>query len=223
MTSDQEESSSKRPFLLFLGVGVVSLGLTTASNRLVGNWLVEHAPGMGWLADAVVPSLIASFTIYALMHPKHFLGLPDRQTNLTSLVRVGAIWLFAWLIGCSIAAVRVGHWIKFTYSTHNAAEIVGFTLIAPMAEELLFRGALFELAERAFPGNSKAVVLSNSTLFMLFHLQFHNSQFTPSALGQMAFAFPLGLALCAMRSNSKSIWPGLVLHSLTNLPGIFGS
>jgi membrane protease YdiL (CAAX protease family) len=178
---------------------------------------------MGWISDAVVPALIASFVIYALIRPKGFLFLPDRHTNWTALVRVGAIWLFAWLIGCSIAAIRAGHWIRFTYSTHNAAEMVGFTLIGPLAEELLFRGALFELAERAFPVNPKAVALSTSTVFMLFHLQFHDFKVTPSAIGQMAFTFPLGLALGALRSNSKSIWPGLVLHSLTNLPGIFGS
>ena len=204
-------------------VALLSLRVTTATNHLVGSWLRDRAPGMGGLADAVVPSLIANFAISLAILPKGILRLPDQQTDWTGLFRVAGLWLCAWLVGCLIAAIHAGHWIKYTYATHNSAEIVGFTLIGPLAEELLFRGALFELAERVFPENPRATVLSTSVIFMLFHLQFHDFQFTQAALGQMAFAFPLGLALGAMRNNSKSMWPGLVLHVLTNVAGIFGS
>lgn len=223
MSSVNVGKDSKWPGGLFLVVAILSLKVTTASNYLVGYWLRNRAPGMAWLADAVVPSLIASFAICLAIRPKGILRLPDQHTDWPRLFRVAGLWLCAWLVGCSIAAIHAGHWIKYMYATHNSAEILGFTLIGPFAEELLFRGALFDLAERVFPENSRARVLSTSVIFMLFHLQFQDFRFTRAALGQMAFAFPLGLALGAIRNNSKSLWPGLVLHVLTNLPGIFGS
>jgi len=45
---------------------------------------------------------------------------------------------------------------------------------------------------------------------------------TGAALGQVAFAFPMGLVFGSLRRGSQSIWPGLGLHFLTNLPGAFG-
>ena len=211
------------PILLFVIVGALSLKLTTTANQVVGGWLFHHIPAAGWLADSVLPSLLASIAIYCAIKPKHLLSLPDQQTSWPAILRVGGSWLVAWLIGSAVAAIAVGHWIGYTYATHNMAEMLGFALVAPLAEETIIRGALFELAERAFGSNPRFAVLCTSLLFSLFHLQFHAFRLNLAAIGQLLFTIPMGLVLGTLRRDSKSIWPGVVVHILTNIPGLFGA
>jgi len=56
------------------------------------------------------------------------------------------VWLFA--SASAAAAMHAGHWVAYTT---GAAAISGFIIFGPVQEELLFRGAIFELAQRVFP------------------------------------------------------------------------
>ena len=75
---------------------------------------------------------------------------------------------------------------------------------APIAEELVFRGAIQGLARPL--GRGQAVLLQ-AVLFALQHG-------TPAA---MAYALVCGLVLGALRDRTGKVWPGWALHTLNNL------
>jgi membrane protease YdiL (CAAX protease family) len=222
MGSKAEEGLAVRGQRGFFLLAATTPWLTTTVNGAAGRWISVHAPLLGWMADAVIPWLLISLLIGCVVDRGGLLRGPAAETDWKRVVRLSAIWLALWLGGSAAAALVAGHWIRYGFGTHNWAEGLGFVVIGPLAEELIFRGALFVLAGRAFPGQPKVAIIGTSVLFALFHLQFHHYK-PDAAAGQMAFALPLGLVLATLRSSSQSIWPGWWLHVFTNLPGVFGS
>ena len=77
-------------------------------------------------------------------------------------------------------------------------------IAAPIAEELVFRGAVQQLARPL--GRGQAVCLQ-AVLFALQH----------AGPAGMAWALVCGLALGALRERTGRIWPGVLLHTLNNL------
>ena len=75
---------------------------------------------------------------------------------------------------------------------------------APIAEELVFRGAIQGLAK---PLGRWQAVLLQAVLFAVQHG-------TPAG---MAYALVCGLALGALRERTGKVWPGMLLHTLNNL------
>ena len=75
---------------------------------------------------------------------------------------------------------------------------------APIAEELVFRGAIQRFAK---PLGRWQAVLLQAVLFALQHS-------TPAG---MAYALVCGLALGALRERTGKVWPGTLLHTLNNL------
>jgi membrane protease YdiL (CAAX protease family) len=88
---------------------------------------------------------------------------------------------------------------------------------------MLFRGAIFELAERTFFRSAVAPVLVSTVLFSLYHLQLHQFHVTPFVATQLAFTVPMGIVFGRLRALSGSIWPSFVVHVLTNFPHCFGA
>lgn len=82
--------------------------------------------------------------------------------------------------------------------------VLAVTLAAPVCEELVFRGALWGLLERAAPG--WVVWLFTSALFALYHLD-------PV---HVILVFPVGLLIGWMRLTSGSILPSILLHFINN-------
>ncbi len=76
---------------------------------------------------------------------------------------------------------------------------------APFAEEILFRGFLFQGFRNGY-GWKKAALIS-SLIFAVMHFQL--SVFIPTLL--------LGLLFATLYNRSNSIWPGIILHLFMNL------
>lgn len=89
----------------------------------------------------------------------------------------------------------LGWWVSF------AAAVV----VAPVLEEIVFRGIIFAgFASRWHPVLAAAV---SSLAFAFLHGQVNVAIYT----------FILGLALCWLYQKSGSIWPGIGLHLANNL------
>jgi membrane protease YdiL (CAAX protease family) len=84
-------------------------------------------------------------------------------------------------------------------------------LIAPVVEEVLFRGFIFSGFRQSY-GWKKAALLS-SAIFALAHLQ--PVAFVPT--------FILGYVFSYLCQKSNSILPGIFLHLLTNLFGLLSA
>ncbi len=85
--------------------------------------------------------------------------------------------------------------------------ILGIAILAPISEELLFRGIIQGELRRAFP--EWAAVLIQGILFALFHGQ----------AVQIAYVIIPGLALGALYALTRSIWAPIVLHIGFNFLG----
>jgi membrane protease YdiL (CAAX protease family) len=79
----------------------------------------------------------------------------------------------------------------------------GTVLVAPVAEELLFRGYLMNLWISRW--GLWAGVLLSSLVFGLFHVE------------RVAFAAPLGIIFALVYLRYDSLWPGIALHASYNL------
>jgi membrane protease YdiL (CAAX protease family) len=135
-------------------------------------------------------------------------------------MKLSLLWLVSWLLAASAWALLQGKWEAYVV---GAFAILGFILLGPLTEELLFRGAIFELAQRSYPATALTPILISTVLFSAYHLQLHGFTITPFVLLQMAFTLPMGFVFATLRAWSGSLWPGLVLHILTNLPHAFGA
>lgn len=81
---------------------------------------------------------------------------------------------------------------------------IGLVIIAPLAEELLFRGYLFGKL-RSQNGFWISAIFT-SVVFGIVHGQWNVG----------VDVFVLSLFLCALRERSGSVWPGVFLHATKN-------
>lgn len=82
--------------------------------------------------------------------------------------------------------------------------ILAAVIIAPLVEEIFFRGFLFAGLKNRFPWIT--AMLISSGLFALLHL-------SPLAAPPI---FLLGLIFAYLYQRSGSIWPAVIIHSLVN-------
>lgn len=81
-------------------------------------------------------------------------------------------------------------------------------VVGPLVEEIAFRGFVFKGLQPRY-GWQKAALIS-SLLFALAHLD----------LASLIPTFVLGYAFAVLYKQSKSIWPGILLHALVNTFGL---
>lgn len=81
---------------------------------------------------------------------------------------------------------------------------VTLVIIAPVAEEILFRGYLFGKLMKHVP--IWIAILITSALFGLAH----------GAWNVGIDVFALSIVLCLLRLTSKSLWPSILLHMMKN-------
>lgn len=109
--------------------------------------------------------------------------------------------------GCALAYLLAGKLLATVLPAPagdaRALSFAQHCVLAPVAEELVFRGAVQRLAQPL--GRRKALALQA----VLFALQ-HGS---PAA----AWALVCGLGLGWLADRTGRVWPGMLLHTLNNL------
>jgi len=92
-------------------------------------------------------------------------------------------------------------------------------LLAPMAEELLFRGLLLDWLGRRIPAWAAAISLSICFAFL------HDNHFKSGAIGWVLFSsrFLLGVAASHLALRFRSLRPSLVLHATNNAFAVIAS
>ena len=93
---------------------------------------------------------------------------------------------------------------------HLLMLLVSVAIVAPIVEELFFRGMLYPLLRRGLPAWLAIVV--NAAIFAVLH-------FIPILLPML---FAMGLLLTFVRARTNSILPGILIHALNNAVVIFG-
>jgi membrane protease YdiL (CAAX protease family) len=135
----------------------------------------------------------------------------------TQVLRLSIVWMAAWLAGALALAVAQGHWPTYV---HAWPARIGFLIFGPIGEELLFRGIVQERARQVWRRPGTPAILISTAAFSLHHLFIHTA---PAGLlvAQLLFTLPMGIVFATLRERTGSLWPGVALHVLTNLPFAF--
>jgi uncharacterized protein len=141
-----------------------------------------------------------------------YLGL-HKISGRAVWLSVGVIILFLGLMTLIQTLTGAGAGDQITndiYKTSVWPVLFGIAVIifAPLFEEALFRGFLFEGLRQSRLGVFGAIAITSITWAAL-HLQYN--------LFGMAYIFALGIAIGLIRWKTESIWSGLIMHALVNL------
>lgn len=191
---------------------VVSLGLLTWVDGVVHRGLLGVAPPLAFLADVRLPSLLVCLGLCWLASPRDAWRLPRADRRL-SIVRLGLLWL----LPSALVIFVLRFWVV---PLPGVADVVAFLLTGMLAEEFLFRGAIYGLGQRLRPGPlvrrfDLGVVLS-ATFFGLSHFQYHGFRLVPEAWFQVGVNVTMGFFSGAMRQSGESLWPPVLLHFCNN-------
>ena len=165
-----------------------------------------------FLSDWRLVSLTGVALIYILIDGGRSWRRP-RRDRYKRLLIVGLGWL-------AVTAVAVFAFDVGTTRHGNFRAAVDFVVTGVVAEELLYRGAIFSAAEtvasqRRLLGLPFPVVFS-ALLFALGHLQYYGFDF--GLTSELRWYTPfMGLVLGVLRNASGSIWPPIAVHSLSNI------
>ena len=109
--------------------------------------------------------------------------------------------------GCALAYLLAGKVLAFLPAPAwdvRALSFVYHCIAAPVVEELVFRGAIQQLAQPL--GRWQAAALQ-AVLFAVQH----------GGAAGIAYALVLGVLLGTVRQRTGRVWPGWVLHTVNNL------
>jgi uncharacterized protein len=85
-------------------------------------------------------------------------------------------------------------------------------IIAPIAEEAIFRGYLYGKLRRSVP--IWAAIVATSVLFGLLHMKWDGGLVAGINVGLDVFV--LSIIMCGLREVTGSIWAGVLLHMMKN-------
>jgi membrane protease YdiL (CAAX protease family) len=97
--------------------------------------------------------------------------------------------------------------------TWNALTVILIVVFAPLTEELFFRVALFSSLTRFLPRIASAVI--SVIVFAALHTQYSTIGGLLALVLTSDIAF-LGAALMWLYLQSRSIWPSVMLHAVSN-------
>ena len=212
-------SSTKSRLLAVLWCVLVPLGVVAAYLGL-GVALVT-AIGEPILGTAVLGAcVVAVVGAVRLLRPRWLAHAPQApamtaQPRFGGLVAAGTV--LAFLAGQSLAlwlyqlagSAGFDESVRTRQETGPAVTLLLVLVVAPVAEELLFRGLLYPLLRRRL-----GIVVSAAVTTAVFGIMHGNAV-------QFASALPLALLLALLYERTRVLWPCVLIHLGFNLAATF--
>jgi hypothetical protein len=198
--------------VLLVVVAGGALVLDTASTALLRRLLAGRH---GWLLDLHLPELVAGLALYFATGPAGTWRLPSKGMTPRQAWLVPVVWVGVWIVatGIVVAVAGRGAWSK----------AAGLVVTHVVGQELLFRGAVYQLAERVWPakvddpdGIAGWAVLFSGLLYGLAQLQYGGFAVTGPIVWMAVRAFLLGSIMAFARPYFRSLWPGATFHAISN-------
>jgi membrane protease YdiL (CAAX protease family) len=209
-------------FIFFQGLvlaGFVAVDAAKNSDAFM-NTMVKNLKVNGFiLAMATFVSTPLCIALIALLarlrrgpSVKSYLGLTAIAPR-TMLIWLGILTLFALisdLLTRVLGRTLIPDFMVDAYATAHSAPLflLAIVVVAPLFEEVFFRGFLFEGFQHSKLGSLGAVFWT-SFAWTIMHVQY--------GAYELGTIFALGIVFGIARLKSQSIYPPLAMHSLFNL------
>lgn len=205
--------------LLFLGIQVIiSMAVTIGSTFANGLNSIEQ------IVSGTVPltlvlcntATVIIVLIAAGLSGNGFSSVLGIKKPTAAGIIVPAVFAAALvpLVSLVLESITIPDSVSGTYDqlmdmavTNDALSVISVTLLAPVCEELIFRGAVLHTLKKAFP--TAFSVLFTAFLFGLVHFN----------LIQSSYAFILGIILCLVCLRFDSLWASIAAHVIFNVLG----
>ena len=206
----------------------------TQQNRLLSAFIAVLFSIIGWMLYVMlmkaVPNPFANDNLRALARvlivllPAIFHTIRQPNASKIDYLQLQDKWLRSIVIGLIISGIYLAFIITTTMNnpmiviSGNFAIWFNFIIGSPLAEELLFRGVLFNELSRFVP--SYLAIIISALMFAILHLPvWLILDGMPIALVIENFIqiFVYGLIFAAMMKFTKSLWTPLAAHWLNNL------
>ena len=118
-----------------------------------------------------------------------------------------------------IAFLNFGGGININNSFKEIVIYILFMFCVGFLEEIVFRGFLFKMMEK---DNKKTAIIVSSLTFGIGHIinLFNGAELIPTLM-QVCYAVSVGFLFIVIFIKSKSLWPCIIAHGLTNSLSIF--
>ena len=181
-------------------------------------------PAMALGSIAVLYSPILILTYFSLLSPNHVsvvqsFGLRVALGRVHRIVPVMFVLFAAGLIGDWMITVSSGisddslHWTEWfdqslVWGTPSdvAVTLVEYSIMAPVCEEIIFRGVVFATFRRKFGWGTSAVL--SALIFSFVH---------GYGLVGLLTVFWSGILWAWAYEKTGSLWPGMIAHGVNNL------
>ena len=214
-------TTATRYLVIYIAVGSVVLGsailFATLSDRVETQTAIRSA------AAAIVGStaLIATAVTYASSTSKPLLEqlrlyLPKRRKFIAFTLPLAA-WVAIAIAWQFTPFNPVTHpnapdpiiELNSAFANNAFATIIYVAILIPIVEELFFRGMIITFLSNAT--HAAIAVLISALVFALFHIDP-----TFFSINQAIYIFCLGTVFGIASMTTRSIWPGVLMHTLNN-------
>ncbi len=132
------------------------------------------------------------------------IGLAPVGYIVATLLAAGLTWVFSQFAWFNAGEVQDLGYNFYMSGGERAVAFIATVVIAPVVEEVIFRGWLYGRLRTRLSG--LVATLAVSVLFGLVHLQWN--------VGVNVFA--LSVVLCGLREVTGTIWAGILAHMIKN-------
>lgn len=195
----------------------ISGGVNPISSDLDG--LLEFTVSLTnvFLLISSILTVLILFLIYKIRKKNCKEELQIKKTNSFNICFAIILGISCWLFNSGVLSLidEVGLFTsQFDYMENMLAplssgsiiiSIIAVGIVAPFAEEFLFRGVIYNTLSKKI--SIKWTIIIQAILFGVFHFN----------LVQGAYATLLGLVFGYITYKTKSLWPAIIVHMVNNL------
>lgn len=195
----------------------ISGGVNPSSSDLDG--LLEFTVSLTnvFLLISSILTVLILFLIYKIRKKNCKEELQIKKTNSFNICFAIILGISCWLFNSGVLSLidEAGLFTsQFDYMENMLAplssgsiiiSIIAVGIVAPFAEEFLFRGVIYNTLSKKI--SIKWTIIIQAILFGVFHFN----------LVQGAYATLLGLVFGYITYKTKSLWPAIIVHMVNNL------
>lgn len=203
-----------------VGLAAAASGTTPSDQEIIEGTTEFLMNNMNWLT--LISGLLTLFIlwlVFLIRRKKSFqeVGLHKfNKSNVLPLILLGGAASF--FVSCVLSLLPLPESLMESYMESSQGLTLGSlpvmilstVIVAPIVEEVVFRGLILSRLKKSM--NGWVAIVISSLLFALMHGQ----------LLWMIYAFLLGMLLAIIAEHLNTIGASIILHMAFNLVGVFG-